>query len=403
MKRRFIGVGLLLLNAIVALAGGGKLVIVMEESGLSNQFFLITGSDEVSFDFHKAEWKKDNAVVSAKHTPLGWCLLSAANYPLGNDQRVCYKQTKEMFKAIQTNLAEGFYATSIGFGQMDGLGRSYWQIVTTKTARYTGQEVKETKFKGIEKWAKPYMDQGYRVTIMAPSTTKWVTVLTKGTDIDKQTWAQYNNYDEFVAGVQQHWDEGYSLQFAEVSPAGKYVGVFCTYADGRHPRQFVTVVSSKEEARNFINKHYGNGVGIVHFGGSYLPGLLCNYDSPQEKMNAVMGITGGLLSSTTQLAGQIQENRNKPTASGGAVVTDGENVPSGLSQAEYQGIYDRFARNAESAFNSLTAASLSGSKYTAMKKSLRDAQKSMRKTREEARRAGHTLQQSKWETATVTL
>ena len=119
-------------------------------------------------------------------------------------------------------------------------------------------------------------------------------------------------------------------------------------------------------------------------------------------MNAIMGIVGGIVNSGAQLAADIKSHSNEGISStnGG----DGEeDIPSGLSQGEYQGIYDRFARNAESAVNSLTAGSVSGSQYTIMKKQLREAQRSMRKTREEARRAGHTITQSKWETATVNL
>lgn len=389
--------------AISAIAGGGKLTILMEEGPGTDQYYLISEDFNLSWTFHNTHWKAGRSIISARHTPLGWCYLAGKEDPRkGEHQQAMYHKTKDLFKELEKWNKEGTYVTSVCFGQMDGMGRSYWQAIGSQNNGYTAQEYKELGFGKIKKWAEPYMAQGYRITDIAPSTTKWLTVLTKGTDIDRQEWAQYDNYDEFVAALKLHWDDGWLLQIAEVSPSGKYVAVYCTYTDGRSPRQFVTVASTKEEAKAFIGNHYGKGVCIKRLGGSYLPGLLCNYDSNAEKMNAIMGIVGGIVNSGAQLAADIQSHSNQGISStaGG----DGEeNIPSGLSQGEYQGIYDRFARNAESAVNSLTAGSVSGSQYTIMKKQLREAQRSMRKTREEARRAGHTITQSKWETATVNL
>ncbi len=402
MKRKICIALMALIVGLQAWAGGGKLIILLENTDPINEWYSITESFDVSWDFHKSHWKDGRAVISAKHTPLGWCYLASKALPK-TGQEANYLKTKDSIKKIKEWNKSGFYVSSVGCGQMDGLGRSYWQIIGTQVPGYTAQECKELGFKSIYKWAKPFMDQGYRITDIAPSTMKWFTVLSKGTDIDRQEWEQYPNYDTFIEGVNKHWNDGWSLQIAEVSPAGKYVGVYCTYADGHQPKQIVTVASTKEEAKSFINKNTSKEMHIVRLGGSYLPGLLCNYDSNAEKMNAIMGIVSGLTSSTAQLASDISNNRNRgnENATGGGF--SDENIPSGLSQGEYQGIYDRFARNAESAVNSLTAASVSSSNYVTMKKQLREAQKQMRKTREEARRAGHNITQSKWETVTVKL
>lgn len=389
---------------LTAIAGGGKLLILLEETPINDVYYLFTGSDEVAYDFHKRQWAEGRDVISAKNTPFGWCLVAGKNYmPAGNSQKAMYNKTKDIQKWLEKQQANGMYVTSLAFGQMDGLGRGYWQAIVSSKTGYTDQVSKELGFKGIAKWAKKYMDEGFRITDMAPSTMKWFTVMSKGTDIDKQTWEQYNNYDEFVSGLQEYWDKGYNLQIAEISPSGKYIGVFCTYKDGRTPKQLITVISTEQEGREFIKKNVKNGMNITRFGGSFLPGLLCNYDSTAEKVNVLLGLTNGLASAGADLANQINTNKQKHMVVGGGDNDGEDNIPQGLSASEYQSIYDRYARNAEGIVNSLTGASQSSSTYTTMKKQLRTAQKSMRKTREEARRAGHTINQSKWETANVTL
>ena len=91
---------------------------------------------------------------------------------------------------------------------------------------------------------------------------------------------------------------------------------------------------------------------------------------------------------------------------------------SGKSTTYYQSQYNRWANLAQRHYNSLTTTGyraksknenrsggtltgMSSSNYTFQKKSLREAQREMRKIREEARKNGITIQQSTWETAAV--
>lgn len=88
------------------------------------------------------------------------------------------------------------------------------------------------------------------------------------------------------------------------------------------------------------------------------------------------------------------------------------------NNTDYQSQYDMWANRAESNYNSLTnlgysytnksgqkkggsGQGASPGKYTAMKRSLREAQREMRNIRQRARRAGVTISQSQWETASV--
>lgn len=91
---------------------------------------------------------------------------------------------------------------------------------------------------------------------------------------------------------------------------------------------------------------------------------------------------------------------------------------TGKSASYYQSQYDRWANLAQRHYNSLTTtgyryknksgenkgstmSGMSSSNYTRQKKSLREAQREMKKIRDEARRNGITIRQSQWETATV--
>ena len=129
----------------------------------------------------------------------------------------------------------------------------------------------------------------------------------------------------------------------------------------------------------------------------------------------------------------VSKGFNSPTASsmGDASAMDGGSYGGGdtststdtsgskaSSARHYQSMYDRWARNAESNYNSLTlqgakATSKDGSKhgssggfwgsgnYVQLKRNLREAQREMRDVKREASRKGINLRESKWETASV--
>lgn len=95
------------------------------------------------------------------------------------------------------------------------------------------------------------------------------------------------------------------------------------------------------------------------------------------------------------------------------------NVPSGKGQAYYQTQYTRWEQRAQANYRSLTnlgvsfkeknsgeragstGQSMNSGNYVVMKKNLREAQNQMRNIRQQASRAGVTIPQSVWETATV--
>lgn len=94
--------------------------------------------------------------------------------------------------------------------------------------------------------------------------------------------------------------------------------------------------------------------------------------------------------------------------------SNGSSVPNG----NYQEMYDMYARQAESAYRSLTCTGISvtsrngektgsslgtwqGSKFSGMKTELRRAQNEMRRIRQEAQRKGINIRTSTYETATV--
>lgn len=137
-------------------------------------------------------------------------------------------------------------------------------------------------------------------------------------------------------------------------------------------------------------------------------------------------IGDALTQAAQTMAGQqgsaFQQNVNM-SAGGNLYTETGTNVYGGEQTGKgnagmYNSIYKRWERNAESCYSALTVTGTrardkegnrSGSAngtwgsvtYTGMKQNLRKAQSEMRKTREEARRNGVIIQQSKWETATV--
>lgn len=113
-------------------------------------------------------------------------------------------------------------------------------------------------------------------------------------------------------------------------------------------------------------------------------------------------------------AGTTAMITGRPSTSTTSSSSKSGSVPSG----NYQEMYDMYARQAESAYRSLTVTGISvtnrngekfgsslgtwqGSNFSGMKSELRRAQNEMRRIRQEAQRKGINIRQSTYETATV--
>lgn len=143
----------------------------------------------------------------------------------------------------------------------------------------------------------------------------------------------------------------------------------------------------------------------------------------QQTINAVgeflnnlnQAFNGGAAGGTTTFGGNYSGS-TQPVPSGSSGSSSGKSGDLGLST--YQSIYARWERNAKSNYDSLTRAGVRAKQngkdvggssggswrpqnYTGLKQNLRNAQNEMRKIRQEARRYGHNIPQSNYETVTV--
>jgi uncharacterized protein YukE len=131
-----------------------------------------------------------------------------------------------------------------------------------------------------------------------------------------------------------------------------------------------------------------------------------------QVLNGIGNILGSVYGYTSN------DLSNNVDAYSGSSSNDYSSTGGGSSASTYQSIYDRWERTAKSAYESLTRAGtrtkqngqdVSGSNngywksqnYVSLKQNLREAQAEMRKTRQEARREGININQSNYETVTV--
>lgn len=86
IKLFFFLICILMCSTFKAMAGGGKLVIIMEESSISNQYYRFsdikvnhwTDPDHHSFDFHNEFMNKGYQLISSSNSPFGWCYLAGS-------------------------------------------------------------------------------------------------------------------------------------------------------------------------------------------------------------------------------------------------------------------------------------------------------------------------------------
>lgn len=297
-------------------AGGGKLVLVMEKGASPAQDYVWGLHPESYVSAAQTVWKDGKLVTQMKNTPNGW-FISYCDDGGDDSQRVTFDKKGNVVKKIKEWNGMGLCATSLAYEGLDGLGRAYFVAFGKKTGWEPKQVVDVLSTKKVPEFVAKHSKDGYRITQMAGTEKAWGVVLSKATDIVEQELCFYKDYDEMIDDVAAHWNEGWPIQLIEIDATGKYAVVYAEYSDGRCPEQYLSVCSTSEEAANFVRTHKAEGYEIVSAGGSYLEGLLCNYDSPAEKMNAILGITNGLL--------ETLQNSPLVNSGGGTSVSEGAN------------------------------------------------------------------------------
>lgn len=166
-------------------------------------------------------------------------------------------------------------------------------------------------------------------------------------------------------------------------------------------------------------KAKGNNITVVSSSSYY-----ASIDAERKRqINAHLGEALGYFAQALGNVGQMAAiaTGQSYTPSGGATADyasttfDGE---ASTNSGNYQADYDMWARRAERHYNSITnlgysstnkkgdkhggaGQGMSGGNYVSMKKSFREAQRQMQNIRAKAAKNGVTIQQSKWETATI--
>jgi len=159
---------------------------------------------------------------------------------------------------------------------------------------------------------------------------------------------------------------------------------------------------------------YGNQTAISNLSGMKQQERQQKINAIGDFLNTMSQAFGGAAGTNAYVGGDYSE--------GGSYSDSSSSSPSGngndLGLSTYQSMYQRWERNAKSNYESLTRAGVrvkkngndvSGSSggswrpqnYTGLKQNLRRAQSEMRKIRQEARRYGHNIPQSNYETVTV--
>lgn len=303
-RNRFIKVLLLLFIlffiTIKGKAEGGNLVMLIEDSPYTDQYYKYSDGEKPPYEFLKNEWRQGRRILAAKFTPIGWFALTADNSGYGS-QQYSYDTKAGIIDLIKEEAANGNFVSSIAFGTMNKWGKNQWFTVLSSGKGITAQTCNFLKQSKVIKWVQSQWSEGYKLTAMSGAAMEWAVVMSQGTDIDQQALEFYDGSSEMLNGVRKMWEQGYYIQFVECNPAGKYVGVFCTYKDGRKPKQYISVCKNIEQAKKQMAAHLNNGCAITQIGGSYIATLLCNYETEEERQVATRKLFGDLSNAVNEL------------------------------------------------------------------------------------------------------
>ena len=181
-----------------------------------------------------------------------------------------------------------------------------------------------------------------------------------------------------------------------------------------------------------------NNIGLIYEQKGRLETALAFYDQARAKGNNLAENNAsrlraqirkakidGIVTALNQFSQALGNSQDATTTTGNTQLTDDAGIGSssvggsGRSYDYYQSNYNRWEKVARMAYETLTntgyrtsdkngkakggssAGSFSSAHYSSIKRNLRNAQKEMRECRREARKDGHTIPESEYETVTT--
>ncbi|MCD8293504.1 MAG: hypothetical protein LUC23_07075 [Prevotellaceae bacterium] len=307
LKKKVLFILLSLFICTLVHAKGGGLVVLIEQSPYSDVQYYYSNGWEAIEKVVKKELDAGRKILAVRKTPFTWFAVTAGGKVKEKQIHTSYT-TDEIFQEIEQKAAQGFYVTSLGAGATYKRN-IVWSAVFTKKSGVTDQVVKYAKANEILKWRPALFDMGYRITEISAA-KKWMVVMSKDTDIDKQLVNFYRDENEMISDIKQKWADGYLVQLADCNTVGTYMAVYCTYKDGRKPGQYIRVCFDLDVVKEFIAKRTGNGYNITKLGGTFW------FTDKQEVMGDLMGVLG----SVTNIIGMKKSHKGGGTAT--SVSTD---------------------------------------------------------------------------------
>lgn len=257
-------------------------------------------------------------------------------------------------------------------------------------------------------------------------------------NITLQYYSIFSDEQSFLFDVEEKQNNGYTVKFANkhynnYSHSTFYRIIYEKPKDGDIKHQSIALIRDAVSFANLLQEKVSQGYNLDMIWGGWDKR---DYEAEAARSAELAAsntnnweVLGGL---ATSVAGLIAGPSNSNNVTSNTISSYNTNIQtnsstgnsnsansSKLSESFYRDTYARWTKVAESAYKSLTvtgvrvkdkntgkdvngsAAGTWGSRFNGMKMELRKAQREMKKTREEALRAGYKISQSEYETINV--
>lgn len=234
-------------------------VIMREKTGFFDDSFNYSGSGG-KFDINiiNGYWNEGKQITSVSYGGSGWFVTAAKNTKYTTQQ--CLYEDKWNVDWINNAYKSGYYITSVAYGE------GHWLIIMSLGSGFTNQVYFHGNTTSIETNVKKYWNHDFRITAMCPYGEQWFVVMSKNSNLGKQTYTFEKSFESVEKFIKNKYAEPYRVTgWSTNTKSNTHFLVMSQFADGSVPGEFC--IDEYLDPQNFIKDGWKDKLTIVTTGG----------------------------------------------------------------------------------------------------------------------------------------
>ena len=246
----------LILFANINVWAQSLIIVTQQETCLYNQSWFYSGSGSIQEEEIKKNWNEEKYIHAVGYTSKGWFISMAKGIKWTNQSYHFSSSWPDDW--VHEKFRDGFMITSLAASD------SKWLVIMSKNTDYTSQEICSAPWSSLSDWIKKWWNNDYYITSIACKNGMWTVVMSKTAIYIDQSYLSSSTVSGIQEKIKKKWEEGFRITALEYS-GSDYLCIMSKFPQGKTPMQSYHINPSN--VKGYIQKKWNESYNVIYIGG----------------------------------------------------------------------------------------------------------------------------------------